>query len=535
MPQPNKKIRAGYLRRSSEMQKDNYSIDAQKRTITEAYKQVGELNPIFYEDDERSARSEQIAKRPAFKRLLDDVQAGRVEMIMVHTFDRWSRNVMVTLQSFRILADHQISFISLSEHIDYSTPEGRLQLTILAAFAAYFSDMLAKHTTKGKGERAAQGLHNGDIPFGYRQGGAKKPTEIDPHTNPGLRMIGELRMRGIEAEKIADAVNAAGYRTGSKRFGQRLFTRDTINAMLRNEFYSAYSPDNDKGIVNYKGQRYQGQHQATFTYEEWQRIREMTESMHGKPKRASNARRTYEFAGYIADIQCGLTLRVSGGQDGRSYYRDVAKTRRLPCPVGGDLLVRTDLVRQQFGTLLKDLKLPENWRALVQHKMQEAAEVAGIDQEGQRRERERLKLKKARTIKLYREGYIDDKEFQSEMAAIELLLRELESPNINGIRLEDVIAAGERLPDMAAFWEVATPEERREMVILLLELNGLYYNLEKYIIVAIRPRPGFRYVLCMIDGIEEKEGDTGLLLIKKNCQPVYEIPSVPVLVFVELH
>jgi len=41
------------------------------------------------------------------------------------------------------------AFISLSEHIDYSTPEGMLQLTILAAFAAYFSDMLAKHTSKG--------------------------------------------------------------------------------------------------------------------------------------------------------------------------------------------------------------------------------------------------------------------------------------------------------------------------------------------------------------------------------------------------
>ena len=55
-------------------------------------------------------------------------------------------------------------FISLSEHIDYSTPEGMLQLMILAAFAAYFSDMLSKHTSKGKGERAAQGLYNGDIP-----------------------------------------------------------------------------------------------------------------------------------------------------------------------------------------------------------------------------------------------------------------------------------------------------------------------------------------------------------------------------------
>src|SRR5438876_1247670 len=217
---------AGYVRRSSEMQKDNYSIDAQKRAIRDTCILRSLPAPVFYEDDERSARGEQIAKRPAFKQLLDDVQAGKVQVIIVHTLDRWSRNVMVTLQSFRILSQHHTAFISLSEHIDYSTPEGRLQLTILAAFAAYFSDMLAKHTSKGKGERAAQGLYNGDVPFGFRSTGPKQPPEFDPKEFPGLWMIGELRMQGRTAEYIADAVNAAGYRTGSKRFGDRLFTID---------------------------------------------------------------------------------------------------------------------------------------------------------------------------------------------------------------------------------------------------------------------------------------------------------------------
>src|SRR5262245_40130436 len=186
---------------------------------------------------------------------------------------------MVTLQSFRILSQHQTAFVSLSEHIDYSTPEGRLQLTILAAFAAYFSDMLAKHTSKGKKERAAQGLWNGDVPFGYRSTGPKSPPEFDPDEYPGLRLMGELRMKGWEAEKIADALNKAGYRTGSKRFGARLFTKDTVTAMLRNEFYAAYEPGDDRGTVKYHDERYRGLHPAAFTFEEWQSIRDMTQSM----------------------------------------------------------------------------------------------------------------------------------------------------------------------------------------------------------------------------------------------------------------
>src|SRR5258706_2463486 len=216
LPVSTKGIVAGYVRRSSEMQSENYSRDAQIRGITQYCQSLGLPPPIIYEDDELSARGEQITHRPAFKKLLEDVEAGRVQIVIVHSLDRWARNVMVTLQSFRILAEHQTAFISLSEHIDYSTPEGRLQLTILAAFAAYFSDMLAKHTSKGKRERAAQGLFNGDIPFGYRHAGQKLPPEKDPKTNSGLRMIGELRMKGLEAEKISDALNKAGYRTGSK-------------------------------------------------------------------------------------------------------------------------------------------------------------------------------------------------------------------------------------------------------------------------------------------------------------------------------
>src|SRR5215469_6000650 len=191
-------ITVGYVRRSSEMQKDNYSLDAQKRGIRDAATFRNLPEPIFFEDDERSARGEQIANRPDFKKLLDYVQAnpGKV-IVFVHSFDRWSRNVMVTLQSFRILSQSRTMFVSLSEHIDYSTPEGMLQLTILAAFAAYFSDMLAKHTSKGKSERVAQGLYNGDIPFGYRSTGPKAPPDFDPEEYRGLRLLGELRMQGV--------------------------------------------------------------------------------------------------------------------------------------------------------------------------------------------------------------------------------------------------------------------------------------------------------------------------------------------------
>ncbi len=515
-PVPRRGIIAGYVRRSSEMQSDNYSRDAQIRGITQQCHLLGLPSPIIYEDDELSARGEQIAHRPAFKRLLEDVEAGRVQIVIVHSLDRWSRNVMVTLQSFRILAEHQTAFLSLSEHIDYSTPEGRLQLTILAAFAAYFSDMLARHTSKGKKERVAQGLWNGDIPFGYCSTGPKSAPAFDPVEYPGLRMLGELRIKGLEAEKIADALNEAGYRTGSKRFGARLFTKDTVTAMLRNEFYAAYAPGDDRGTVKYHEERFRGLHPAAFSYEEWQSIRAMTESMFHASTRTERVKRIYEFAGYLVCQHCGLPLRCDTGNtpdNRRAYYRDAAKARRLPCAAGGNRMVRVDTVHAQFGNLLRQLVLPESWRECLRREIMAQTGSSPNTLETIEREKERLRLKKARTLKQHREGYLDDETFEGEMAAITLAFKKYETPEVDGIDLEELIEAGEHLPGMAALWDLATPEERREMVTLMLEPKGLIYDTESQRISALKPRPAFRALFLLLDELVESSEMSGVLTI----------------------
>ena len=134
--------------------------------------------------------------------------------------------------------------------------------------------------------------------------------------------------------------------------------------------------------------------------------------------------------------------------------------------------------------------------------MMEVAQASGINVETAEREKERLKLKRTRILKQHRDGYIDDEELRGEILAVELALHELEMPEVNGIKLEDVLAAGERLPGIAALWNVATVEERREMVMLLLEPGGLQYDVELQEIAAFTPRPVFLPVLRLLEGVE---------------------------------
>ena len=75
--------------------------------------------------------------------------------------------------------------------------------------------------------------------------------------------------------------------------------------------------------------------------------------------------------------------------------------------------------------------------------VQELAEAQHEGQtEGREQEKERLKLKKVRTIKLYREGYIEEAEFQGEMAAVELAIRKLDVPEVGGVTYDEVVEAG---------------------------------------------------------------------------------------------
>ncbi len=116
------------------------------------------------------------------------------------------------------------------------------------------------------------------------------------------------------------------------------------------------------------------------------------------------------------------------------------------------------------------------------------------------------------------EEHIEEEEFQGEMAAVELALKQLDAPEVDGVTYAEVIEAGEHLPGMAALWDVASVEERYEMVTIILEPGGLYYDLENKIIAAIKPRSAFLPVLRMLNGVMEFDETRGLLVTEHWCE-----------------
>ncbi len=212
-----------------------------------------------YRDEGKSARSDSIAKRPAFRQLLADAEARRFDVLVVHKMDRFARNMRVALDAFARLAHAGVRFVSASENTDWDSPAGGSSATCCCRCRSG-SPTTRRGDEEGQGRRKAQGRHNGLLPFGVTTNAAGVPV-LDAHARSclvatrseivpgeGLVLAFELAAAGKSDREIAQALTRAGYRTSGNR-GANPCTKDTVRVILRNRFYVGELPDGAGGWV----------------------------------------------------------------------------------------------------------------------------------------------------------------------------------------------------------------------------------------------------------------------------------------------
>ena len=162
-----------YIRVSDSSQVDGHSLDAQERLFYQLCKTRGWTPVRIYREEGKSAHSDSIKKRPVFKQLLEDAANHEFDIVVVHTLDRWARNLKVLLESVAILSERNVGLVSITENLDWSTAEGRLVARTLGSFGEFFSDMLATHVKKGIQERALRGCTWEGFPSGISLAGRR--------------------------------------------------------------------------------------------------------------------------------------------------------------------------------------------------------------------------------------------------------------------------------------------------------------------------------------------------------------------------
>ena len=225
---------AAYCRVSTDSDEQATSYDAQ----VEHYTELIQKNPEWefagiYADDGISGTNTK--KREDFNRMIDDCEAGNIDMIITKSISRFARNTLDCLKYIRKLKEKNIPVFFEKEAINTIDAKGEVLITIMASLAQQESQSLSQNVKLGLQFRYQSGQvqvnHNHFL--GYTKD-ADGNLIIDPEQAEVVKRIFREYLEGYSMDRIAKGLEADGILTGA---GKTKWWTSTINKILRNEKY----------------------------------------------------------------------------------------------------------------------------------------------------------------------------------------------------------------------------------------------------------------------------------------------------------
>lgn len=241
-----KRKAVGYARYSSSNQREE-SISAQKRYILMYANQCNYEIIDWYIDEAKTGKT---TLRAGFMKLVEDVKHNpEFDAVIVHKFDRFSRNVEDTLHYVDEFKDFGVKVLSVSEGIE-DTPAGKMMLVIMSGVNQYYVDNLALEVMKGMRETALQGKWTGGpAPLGYDV--VDGNLVINEKEAKSIKLIFEMSAAGYGYGQIIDRLNILGYKTkNGNKFG-----KNSLYDILKNERYKGTYIFNRRSSANSENKR----------------------------------------------------------------------------------------------------------------------------------------------------------------------------------------------------------------------------------------------------------------------------------------
>ena len=465
----------GYVRVSSEEQVENHSLAAQTHEIERFCEREGHHLLRIYADEGVSAHTEKIDARPQLSALLGAARRGDVDVVVVHTLDRWSRNVGVQRQALQVLGECNVGFASVAEDIDFTTPAGKLMLTMIGGVSEFFSDQLGVHVSKARGECARQGLSSGPVPFGYLARGADEPAEIVPPEAAAVSRAFEMKLAGKSNGEIANWLTDQGFRT---RTG-RLFTAHAVKDMLKCRFYA--------GEVKWREEYHCGRHEPIVSKSTFDLVRSRRTPR--GPHRRTAGRSRGLLLGRLMCGRCGSRLHGDRGRNGRPMYRE---QHGRPCQTNRRAFMAEKL-DSQVEDIFRAIQLPDSTLCQIADRATRNNAKGAVS----------LLESRRRLARAYGDGAFTEREYDARLAALdaEILAANEDAP----VRHADVI---DLLKDLPTLWSEATPEERRSLLEPLFA--QAYVDVRSRRLTAVVPSAGLTAVLKV--AVERTDDCTALVL-----------------------
>ena len=454
-----------YVRVSTAEQVQGYSIDVQERLCREFIKKhkPGWAIVEVFRDEGKSGTN---VKRPGFKGMLQAVNEGKIDAIVCHRLDRFSRNLHDILVYFKLLEDQKVFLSFADEQFDFSTPEGKTYFNFLAIFADWYLKNLSRETKKSNSSMVLTGRQNNTPPFGYkkRENGV---FEIIPEEAELVKDAFEKYATGnYTAVKIADIFNAKGILTRRNLH----WSKESVRTLLQLDFYY--------GAVKYLDTLHSGDHQALISKELFEQVQVVRKAHAMKPRTVTEKfDRIYLLGGLIRCASCGCNLRAQGSRE-HQYYREVSHLRGLECPDARKSFP-TEIVEQQVGDIVQGFRLPRGWQKEIRTALNPKVERDHFEQE-----RQELLTRLQRLGDLYLEGSVERKAYLSSREELNQSLKA-----VTLLEPAQVIETGKMLESFLQIWPLADQNQKRDICHLMFE--WVEADMQTARITRVNPRKEF--------------------------------------------
>jgi site-specific DNA recombinase len=416
-------------------------------------------------------------ERPSLKRLLRDVEAKRIDIVVVYKVDRLSRSLLDFTRIVDALERHGVSFVSITQQFSTTSSMGRLTLNMLLSFAQFEREIAAERIRDKIAAAKRKGMHTGGMPIlGYDT--VNKRLVVNDDEAKLVRWIFRRFCELGSATQLAQELNKRGQRTKSwttqkgEVHGGRPWNKAHLYRLLNNRTY--------RGEVTHRGEVYPGEHDAIVERKLWDDVHRILADNYATRSNRSRAKTPALLKGVIRCAHCdcamGPTFTRKKGKTYR-YYLCVRASKHgyKTCPVR--TVAAGEIEEAVVGQLRAVFRSPELVaRTFREAKALEAAERDRLTAEKAELEArlESLDATMEKLIELHITGgsavtdrvrevgrEIDDLKAQIEKTSDQL--RRLECDPVGE---QDVIDALERLDPI---WDELFPAEQSRIVRLLVE------------------------------------------------------------------
>ncbi len=308
---------AVYTRKSTEegLDQNFNSLDAQREACL-AYitsqKAEGWL-PVKTNYDDGGYSGGNI-ERPGLKKLIEDIKAGKVDIIVVYKIDRLTRALMDFAKLVELFDKHQVTFVSVTQSFNTTTSMGRLTLNVLLSFAQFEREVTGERIRDKIAASKKKGIWmGGPIPLGYD---LKDRNLLINEKEAGLiRKIYETYLKVQSVIKLIEILNCDGDRTKS---GNN-FTRGMLYTLLASPLYI--------GKLKHKNQIYEGVQKPIVSLEIWSAAQELLAKNAVEPRGKKKPQQAHLLRGLIFDAQGTIYSPVFTNKNGQRYRYYVSRDK----------------------------------------------------------------------------------------------------------------------------------------------------------------------------------------------------------------